>query len=306
MEKTVTEQAVEQTQEQQRVESDAAFAAGHAEARGEPPAKPEPKEPEAKTEEAPAKEEAKPQGQAEAKADDPFAGVKAELESMRTKLGVVDQLDHRFKSFEGRIHKIGSAVEALAAAKAAASTVAEAPSQAQMKEAIADPVKWKQAKEDFPDWAEAVEERLAQERAALPQPQTVDVNGIKTQITSDVAPLIEAAKAQARDEARVLALVDAKHEGWEETIQTPEFEAWFQKQAPDVQALARSPKARDAIRMLDAYAEDKKKADAERLKKEQQAERLARATTPKGVPAQPSTLNDADAFESGYKSVRGG
>jgi hypothetical protein len=48
--------------------------------------------------------------------------------------------------------------------------------------------------------------------------------------------------------------VDMTHEGWEDTVKTPEFATWFKAQPAEVQVLAESVQARDAITLLDAYS----------------------------------------------------
>lgn len=292
---------VEQTAEQIEVESGAAFAKGFDTMRGSPPVE---VKPEVKAEEP---KEVVPE--VKAAEPDPWAGVplavKAELESISGKLKSVDDLDHRFKSYEGRVHKMGSAIEALATAKAAAATVDDAPTAAQIESSAASSAKWKQLKEDFPDWVEAMDSRLAEVQAAIPKaPKEVDVSGLKAEIgdelTKSLQPILKEVAALARQQARV----DAKYPEWEKTINTPEFGTWMESQAPEVKALGASSNATDAIQMLDAYEVSRKKTEAAERSKAANDARLKSAITPKGVPnASPTTLNDTDAFERGFKKA---
>lgn len=57
--------------------------------------------------------------------------------------------------------------------------------------------------------------------------------------------------------------VDRRHPGWGRTVNTPEFKSWYQSQPQAVQALAKSPKAVDAIQMLDMYVSGKSQATQE-------------------------------------------
>lgn len=300
----MTDQVVEQTQD-----DGAAFESGFHEARHEPaPTKPEapaPKvEPEAKVE--PPKKEEKIEPQTP---PDPIAQLRADLDK---RLGFIDKLPDRLRNIEGHIGGITSTLKAAAtAAKEVKSEGGEAPTKTEITLAAASSAKWKQLKEDFPDWAEAMDERFAEIAKVIPKPAPpVDVAALQTQIggalTQTFEQRVSAAEARA-DAARELARVDLKHDGWEETVNTPEFKTWFETQAPDVKALADSPKAKDAIRMLDLYQGARAAALKAQQKKQQNEERLRNAVTPQGAPAaQTAAIDDNDAFEMGFKGARGG
>jgi len=312
------------TPEQVAQEGEAAFESGFTSARESTPApaveKPEPKvEGKAKETSAqkpvattPAKAAAAAQSAAAAEPD-PWEGVpigiKRAFESVDARLKAVDQIDHRVKSFEGRLGGINKAIEQLAAARAA-TAVSNAPSQAQIDAAQKSDARWKQLKEDYPDWTEALDEKLTQLRAAIPAATTVDVEAIKKEVTA----LTKEQLAEMKTEARQLARVDSKHEDWEATVNSPEFKTWFETQAPEVKALADSHNAKDAIKMLDAFTAAQKAATAAAAAAKEKAEkaatnkqRLSAATTPQGVPAPVvSSIGDEEAFAEGFKSVRAG
>lgn len=48
--------------------------------------------------------------------------------------------------------------------------------------------------------------------------------------------------------------VAVKYPNWEATVRCPQFRLWEMSQPPEIQALVRSRKPGDAIRMLDLYA----------------------------------------------------
>jgi hypothetical protein len=279
----VTDQAV--------ADSNAAFSEGFG---GEPAAPAE--------QATPAPEPAK----AEPAAPDPWEGVSPALKTQFESLAAqsqreIDALKHQVSSNNGRM---GALQKQLEAAQAAARATATAPNKRQITDAIRVPEKWAKLKEDFPEWVEAMDERLSAERES--QAPAVDINGIKTEITGTLAQQIAEAEARARTYARI----DVKHDGWQDTLKTPDFKAWFTKAPADMQALGASDKAGDAIKVLDAYeahrtqaaeaAEAQAAKDAASKANEQ---RLRGALTPQGkARTGPTTPSAEDAFEDGFNS----
>jgi len=301
---------VNQEQENvQQVDSDAAFAAGFNEARGVETPTPAPEA--AKTTEEQAPEPPKEDG---ATSTEPPKGewegvspkVKAEFESITEKLKGFDTISRQLATVNAHIGGLKSQQQemkaALAGARAAAvSEGKDAPTTEQVERARTDSARWKQLKEDFPEWAEAVDERLADLQRSLPREAPVNPADLEAQIAKRVEERIQTSTQAARDEARVLAVIDAKHDGWEETINTPEFAAWYRTQPAEIQRLSASPKAKDAIRMLDLYAEHTKK----QAQKAERDKRLDRAITPSGSTATAVVEDPEAAFDAGFRSVRG-
>lgn len=240
---------------------------------------------------------------AEPSAPDPWEGVppvvRQTLEDITGKLGAIDTLSRDVKTATGRVAAIQSE---LATAKAAAKTTEHAPTATQIEAASKSVQKWDALKTDFPEWTEAMEERFAIERAELlkqlPKPATVDVDGIRNGVNESVSAAIKRARQYAR--------VDAKYESWEEDVHTPngeltpKFAAWMKTQAPDIQALADSENASDAIKMIGLYYDDQK-AQAARDKKQQ---RLESAIPARGTPGQRQpTQSERDAEEKAFASA---
>lgn len=254
----------------------------------------------------PPKEEVEPPKEEPPKEEAP--PWKAEFDSVREQLAGLQKLAERVRNTEGHIGNITSQLKTVKAQAAAVTSAGgEAPTAAQIEQAVLSPEKLKALEEDYPDIAEPIKQlqaALSATRAELAKRPQFDGESIKTEITGSVAQQIAEARDQARTEARNLALVDFKHPGWEESVQSPEFQTWYGKQAPEVQALAQSPKAQDAIAMLDAFAAAKAKAEKDKQQKEANERRLRGAVQPKGQPAAtPTTLTDEEAFELGYKSA---
>lgn len=229
--------------------------------------------------------------------------------SVRARIEKIDKIEvtanqigatqRKLKTVEDRIEAVSKA--GTEAAKAASAAGGAAPTQAQIDAAAASGgAKWKQMKEDFPEWAEALDERLAALRPSAAAP--VDVEGIKKEVAGEVDTRI----AQSVDAAEERAFVRMKHPGWKATVKTPEFKDWYDKQPEDMKAKAASNNGDDAVTMLDAFEVHRKAAAAAAAAKERQTNRLERAIPVKGSGAAPPPSNDdANALARGFNRVRG-
>ena len=220
-------------------------------------------------------------------ATDPFEGLPAEVRKRLDSVAQHEQLLSQIptlvqsvKTAEGRVSAIQRELDA---AKAAAKSASQAPTQAQIAQAAKNPEKWDSLKSDFPEWAEATEAFVDAKLAGLSAQQTAGLSAEQVQqLVAEQASKIEASTAAKIEEARV----EGKYENWVEVINTDDFKTWFGTQTGEVQALAKSPKGRDAIRLLDLFNEAKAAPAA--AVEEQRSNRLAAAvnTTPKQpVPA---------------------
>lgn len=279
------------TEEQVQQESSDAFESGFNQERGTTPeTAPEPQEePVAEVEQ---------EAPEEVKEVDPWEGVpqvvREKLEAVTGKLGSVDKISDRIRNIEGHIGGLASQVKSFVnASKAVAKTGVEAPSQAQIESAAQNSDKWKAIKEDYPDWAEALEERLAEEkRAASP-----DLEGFQKKVDESVGSLNTTLRAELRRAHETI--VEIKHPEWRKDVNTNEFKNWFNGQTNEMKALAASESAVDAIKLLDVYKSSTKKS------KQDKEQRLRSAVTPQGTAAKPNSINDDDAFERGFASARG-
>lgn len=165
--------------------------------------------------------------------DDPWHGVP---QVVRDRLQAVDAIDHRLKSSEGRVAALQRELEV---SKQAAKDANNSPTQQQINAASANSEKWVALKEDFPEWVEAIEERLS------------GVVGTEKESYNDAE--LRAQNANLSSELSSLR-VELKHPGWEDTVNTAEFVQWMQTQPPEVLALAASSNPTDAIKLLDQYS----------------------------------------------------
>lgn len=227
--------------------------------------------------------------------EDPLAGLP---EIVKAKLAEIDQLKqanaqllHHVKTTEGRVAAMQREAEM---ARRAATQVApqDAPTQGQIADAAKSPEEWEQLKQDFPEWATAIDKKLTAEFARLKAPTAgLTPEQVQAMVAEQVAQT-KAEMAQAIEEARV----EGKYENWRDTVNSPEFAQWFALQAEEVRSLASSSAARDAIRMLDLYHQAKAKPAAE-IKQERGARLAAAATTRPGQTPPPRTLDDMSPEE---------
>lgn len=228
--------------------------------------------------------------------EDPLAGlpdvVKAKLAQIDQLAHANAQLLHHVKTAEGRVAAMQREFQQ---ARAAQQQVApnQAPSQGQMAVAAKNPEKWEQLKSDFPEWAGAMEEYVAAKLGGIQpqQGQSLDPRA--------VAMFVQQQVAQARSEmGRQMeeARIEGKYDNWRETVNSTDFVQWFSVQPPDVRALADSPQARDAIRMLDMFSQAKSRS-AEGIRQERGARLAAAATTRPGQTPPPKTLGDMSPSE---------
>jgi len=220
--------------------------------------------------------------------EDPLAGLSP---AVRAKLAQIDelaksnaQLQHHVMSAEGRMAAMQQ--EANQARQAA---MQEAPTQTAIVSAAKNPEKWEQLKQDFPEWAGAMEEFVAskignQQQGLTPQQVAGYVQQQVAQTRAEMGRLMEEAR------------IEGKYENWRDTVNTIEFAQWFTVQSPDTRALADSSAARDAIRMLDMF-NSSRSVLATDIKQERGARLAAAATTRTGQTPPPKTLGDMSPTE---------
>jgi hypothetical protein len=226
--------------------------------------------------------------------EDPLAGLS---DVVRAKLAQIDelatanaQLLHHVKTAEGRVAAMQREFQQ---ARVAQQQVApqEAPSQGQIVNAAKNPEKWEQLKEDFPEWAGAMEEYVASKLGSVQSQQGLDPQ----QVAAFVQQQVDQTKVEMR-QAIEEARVDGKYENWKDTVNTLEFTQWFTVQSPETRSLANSDSARDAIRMLDLFHETKKRSASD-IRQERGQRLAAAATTRPGQTPPPKTLDDMSPEE---------
>jgi len=221
---------------------------------------------------------------------DPLAGLPEEVKIALSKITQLEQANaqllHHVKTTEGRVAAMQREAQQ---GRQAAASVDAAPSQGQMAAAAKNPEKWEQLKQDFPEWAGAMEEYVGAQISGM-QPG-VRATDIVEYVQQQLVAERESMKT-AIEEARV----EGKYENWRETVATQDFAAWFALQPAEIKNLADSSAAKDALRMLDLFHTAKAKPASE-IRQERGARLAAAATTRPGQTPPPKTLDDMSPEE---------
>lgn len=227
--------------------------------------------------------------------EDPLAGLS---DVVRAKLAQIDQLAeanaqllHHVKTAEGRVAAMQREFQQ---ARVAQQNVApqEAPSQGQIVNAAKNPEKWEQLKQDFPEWAGAMEEYVASQLGSVRSQKDMLT---PEQVTGYVQQQVEQTKSEMR-QAFEESRIDDKYDNWKGLVNSLEFTQWFTVQTPEIRALADSTSARDAIRMLDMFHETKKRSASD-IRQERSQRLSAAATTRPGQTPPPKTMDDMSPEE---------
>ena len=203
----------------------------------------------------------------------------------------VAELTHLVKTTAGRVGALQGELQKLGSA--AATKVADAPSKTQIAAAASDPEKWKRMREDFPDWAEAIDEFVST-RMSGAQP-AISQDEVDRRVSERLA------QARAEDAEDTLTLFRPQ---WKDDLQSKGFADWFASQPEDYRGTrGASTKASLVLATLkdyDAHVEAKAKSAADAAKtKDDKAKRLSSAAMPSGV-TPPPTKSVEDMTEKEY------
>lgn len=237
-------------------------------------------------------------GQSEQHQADPFEGlpevVKERLKELEDLKQTQAQLLHHIKTTEGRVAAMQREADMARRAQQAAGN--DAPSQKQIATAAKNPEKWEQLKQDFPEWATAMEEFVAVKLSSVQQGNgLLPADKVAEIVTGHLDKQIGQTRAEftkALEEAKV----EGKYEDWRDVVKSQDFVAWFKLQASDTQKLAESPLGRDAIKLLDLYEKAKAKPASE-IKQERGQRLAAAASTRPGVSRPVKTLDNMTSEE---------
>jgi hypothetical protein len=237
-------------------------------------------------EDTPAKDEAQSTAPAEqatapvAAADAPaepaaVAPVSESRPPLEEKIAALEQINSRqadrLRAVEGRIGGLMSQLsQALANPKGA---------KAPPKESGDDPnALLDELVRDYPEFATPLSKMLKAREAE-----------IEGAVNAKIAELAQQQQAQqqALEKQRRELPVDLAHPGWQERVATPEFNAWLDRQAPDVKALAESAKPQDAIKLLDLAYPRAKPADDTKQRRLEAAARLPTGNAGSSIKAKP-------------------
>lgn len=187
---------------------------------------------------------------------DPFAWINNLPEKVREQ---AEQLKHSALSDQGRVaaynKQLAELKRELEAAKRYAATAVPVPAEQKPSASAAPelPAKFKQLKEDFPEFAEAVEELRAIDRAQYEARFTEAVSPIERMRVREQRAIF--AEAVSAGTAEFLPTDDPEW-NWEVVAKSKDFLAWLDMQPESVQDAARVPKPVEALNVLRRYKQD--------------------------------------------------
>lgn len=246
-----------------------------------------------------AEPETQPKSEPEPQSEQPADPLAALPDVVRAKLAQIDQLAaanaqlvQHVRSAEGRVAAMQREFQQ---ARAAQQSVTQAPTQGQIQQAAKTPEKWEALKNDFPEWAGAMEEYVAAKLGALPIPQPQQPGLSQEQVAAIVQQQVAQTKAEM---GRLIeeTKIESKYDNWKELVNTPAFSNWYSAQTPEIRSLADSTSARDSLRMLDLFTASTKKSAAD-VKQERGQRLAAAASTRPGATPPAKTVDDMSAEE---------
>jgi hypothetical protein len=207
-------------------------------------------------------------------------------------------LDKRLKPLEGRVGAIQRDLQLQKnAAEQAAKIVQVAPTKEQMAEASQDTAEWEQLKDDFPEWATALEKRTG----AVKKELMAEIEALKggTQQPADLDERVEKIKADFE-----VKLLSVKHPGWRNTTASKEYQDWLTTQPQDVQHKATSSRdAMECIEILDSFEKHKSIApDAAEIANRRNKRLKASETTIQGRARPLQTKSEDDMTPEEYRA----
>ena len=196
-----------------------------------------------------------------------------------------EALQHRIASDDGRVSALQRKINELESAQKP---------QEDLKEAIQNPEKWAEVKEDYPELADGLE--------TFVKSQIEERLKKVEEISAKVGTFEQ--KAIQEDRQRELEKLAQVHPDWHEIAQSSEFKGWVSAQPEKVRALADSDDAADAAFLLDTYKATRPKEDANQSQAEKlAAQRKKQLAAAEETPTQRRTPTAADEsdFEGAFE-----
>lgn len=211
--------------------------------------------------------EEEPEGEPESIDDEePEQETVTDLDDIEALRKERDNYRHQFESNKGRVSAYQQQINSLQTQLA--SYVQQGGSKEQAQEELAKEVNdssWEELKEDFPEIAKAVENKLS----SINQRVDEMVGQRIGQIEQQIQPL-----AQQADEAalgREYAALEAAHPDYQTIADSSEFAQWLGQKPEPVQRMIESNSAADAAYLLDTFkAESGQRSEQRRSQNQQQ------------------------------------
>ena len=215
--------------------------------------------------------------------EDPWKDVnpvlKESIDKISSQLENLTSFGERLKQAERRVGSIQN--EFFAAKSAVNVAVDEAPTTKQIEDAAKTNQEWEELKTDFPEWANAIESKLSATRAEF-EKHIPDTGKLEEKIATEVSSLITKLEdMRISMEKNVLGI---KHPEWETIIESKDYKAWLAGQDDATKTLTTSQYAKDAIKVLNKFEEQKPKKSPVVIAAERK-DRLRKSETVQGTKA---------------------
>ena len=207
-----------------------------------------------------------PEGQ-----EDPIVSMQRSIDALAQKVSAVDSMGHEIQMWGGRISALQRDLQLQA--NQAAKQVQSAPSKEQIEAAARDDQEYAELREEFPEWANALDKRTNAVKAEL----LSEINNIRAQ-----QPQVDfdGFKAELKREYE-MKLLTVKHPSWRQVVNSPEYSTWLDSQPEDMRRKAlESTDAIECIEVLDKFEQRTKKSAAGVAAERQQ--RLASSVSVQG------------------------
>ena len=214
-----------------------------------------------------------------------FGMDEAQIKNLLAKATEVDSLKNELARTRDKLAgRMGEVVQKL---NALTQTPEEEPARPGTRKLA---VKLERLKQEYPDLAEMLEQDLA----------GVELGSEPEVSAESVGKVIDEAFSE-RDHQRELAELQRRHSDWATIRNTPDFRIWDAALPPQKRAKLWSDNAADVSDMLTEFKEQL----AQQRTPKPKTDRLARAVTPKGVPAATGET-DEEAFLAGFQRAQQG
>jgi prefoldin subunit 5 len=191
----------------------------------------------------------------DAEPEDQWAGVPPAIrERFESLQKTSETLADRLKQSERRIGSLTNQLkEAQTAAEETTKDEKDAPSDEEIAAASKSEAEWNELREEFPEWAGAMDNRLAAQSAEFSN----SIESLRKQIKDLKSIGNDDLKAEIGNLRNQLAeaVITQKHPNWKTVKDSTDFQNWLNAQPDEVKQKAlSSPNAFDAVEVLDLYS----------------------------------------------------
>jgi vacuolar-type H+-ATPase subunit H len=229
-----------------------------------------------------------------------IAAMKLQMERQtRNSAGAIGGLQQKLKQHE----------QSLAEAREALARKSDGPTPDQVTDAARSGAKWEQLKSDYPEWAEAIEEKFGTGGAKGDQDAIRRVEEMAAKKIREAQEEAERRSAQALDAMRY-EVVESLHSGWQDLCKTDEFKTWLKRANAESRELANSDRPSDAIKLLNRFKYGADVAPGQQLPPGRTAAEVARerqqrltnaVTPPRGTAGSASAKSEQDMTDAEYR-----